>query len=170
MAYFIENFVVEEDPKMAKMLLERGYGTLDNEQRLVLSPYEALYLLENKRIAIENKKRLGIGFKDLMKEFAKKEKNIDVKYAVYADLRNKGYVLKTGYKFGAHLRAYEKGIRPGEGKSSFLIEVFSDKEKISLLEIRRLLRIAQITKKTLVLAVVNDGMKIDYIKVNSMQL
>ncbi|MEM3431587.1 MAG: tRNA-intron lyase [Candidatus Micrarchaeia archaeon] len=169
MAYLLENFVIEEDPKMIKMLKERGYGTLDKEQRLILSPCEALYLLENKRIMVKSKNK-KVEFKDLMKEFRKKEKDIDIKYAVYSDLRNKGYVLKTGYKFGIHLRVYEKGIRPGEGKSSFLIEVFSDKELISFLEIRRLLRIAQITKKSLILAIVNESMKIDYMKINSIKL
>ncbi|MEM3407983.1 MAG: tRNA-intron lyase [Candidatus Micrarchaeia archaeon] len=169
MAYLLENFVVEEDPKMIKLLTERGYGTLDKEQRLILSPYEALYLLENKRIMVESKNK-KIEFKELMKEFRKKEKDIDIKYTVYSDLREKGYILKSGYIFGTHLRAYEKGIRPGEGKSSFLIEVISDREKITILEIYRLLRIAQIAKKNLIIAIVRENKKVDYIKLNSIKM
>lgn len=169
MAYLLENFVIEEDPKIIKVLTERGYGTLDKEQRLILSPYEALYLLENKRILVESKNK-KIEFKELMKDFIKKEKDIDIKYTVYSDLREKGYILKSGYRFGTPLRVYEKGIRPGEGKSSFLIEVISEREKITILEIYRLLRVAQIAKKNLIIAIVRENRKVDYIKLNSIKL
>lgn len=170
MAHLIENFAIEEEPERIKLLSERGYGAVDENGRLILSPLEALYLTENKRIAVLSSDGKEIGFTELMKHFSKGEKDIDIKYLVYSDLRNKGYIIKTGYGFGSYMRVYEKGIRPGEGKSHMLIEVFPEKKIFSALEIERLLRLSQVTKKNLIIAIVSDDAKIKYIKVNSIQL
>ena len=36
-------------------------------------------------------------------------------YDVYADWRSKGYVIKTGFKFGTHFRIYFPGRTAGQG-------------------------------------------------------
>ncbi|MCS7109234.1 MAG: tRNA-intron lyase [Candidatus Micrarchaeota archaeon] len=169
MAYLIKNGVVVEESEMVKMLQERGYGVLDRENRLILSPLEALYLLENGRIEIFSPDEERIEFGKLMRIFAKKDENIDIKYAVYSDLRSKGYVVRTGYGY-ASLRLYEKGIRPNEGKSSALIEVFSEREKIGMLELNRMIQLSRIVKKDLIIAVVSDLKKIKYMKVKLAEL
>ncbi|MCX8202582.1 MAG: tRNA-intron lyase [Candidatus Micrarchaeota archaeon] len=170
MAYIIENFVVEDNENMVKLLYDRGYGTIDKTHRLVLSPLEALYLLENKRIEVSSPSGKKVDFATLMKKFAAKEPDIDIRYAVYSDLRSKGYIVKTGYGFGTSLRVYEKGIRPNEGRSHILTEVMSDGKRISLLELQRLVRAAQLTRKNLMLAIVREDKKIKYFKVASAQL
>ena len=50
-----------------------------------------------------------LSFEELIKKFKKIDKKIQLKYPVFKDLREKGYVVKTALKFGAEFRVYEKG-------------------------------------------------------------
>jgi len=73
--------------------------------RLVLSPLEILCLMRSGHLALaENGRPVDIG------EFSKLARESDVEFpeklAVYEDLRGKGYVPRTGYKFGHHFRVY----------------------------------------------------------------
>src|SRR3989344_4605824 len=53
-------------------------------------------------------------------------KKFSIKYPVFKDLREKGYVVKTALKFGADFRVYEKGRRPGKSHAKWI--VFTDRE------------------------------------------
>ena len=46
--------------------------------------------------------------KDLLKKIQRLDKKIQIKYPVFKDLREKGYVVKTALKFGAEFRVYSK--------------------------------------------------------------
>jgi len=51
---------------------------------------------------------------ELMKFASKTDKKFYSKLIVYRDLRERGFVVKTGYKFGFDLRVYPRGKKPGE--------------------------------------------------------
>lgn len=167
MAHLLGDHIVEDDEKIANMLVERGFGTIGNEG-LMLSPTEALYLLENNRIKIKDGDK-EISFKELLKRF-KNDKEIELKYAVYSDLRKKGYIVKSGFRFGTYFRLYEKGIRPGEGKTSFLIEIIPENKNLKIKDIQKSIKIAQFVKKNLILAIVDNDKRIQYIKLNRIQM
>jgi tRNA-intron endonuclease len=167
MAYYAKPFVIEEDEKTIKILSDRGFGKVENE-RMVLSGVEALYLLENKRITVE-KDGKKISFHALLKELSKIDKEVYNKYIVYKDLRSKGYIIRSGFKFGTYLRVYEKGIRPGEGKSDYLVYIFSAGEKIETEKIQILTKTAQLTKKNLIIAVADEE-DVKYYKLNRIQM
>ena len=64
---------------------------------------EAMFLLEKEKIEIyyKNKK---IPKTELLKKFQIMDKKFSIKYPVFKDLREKGYVVKTALKFGADFR------------------------------------------------------------------
>ena len=164
MAQLIGTKVMEDDPEMMKILKDRGFGELIGE-RMLLAPVEALYLLEKKRMHVtEGRKKMSFG--SLFASLRKAEKELDMKYAVYRDLRSKGYVVRTGLKYGTFFRIYEKGIRVGEGHSSALVQPAAEEWKTSIYEIVGAIRLAHSVKKKMVWAIVDTEGDVTYLKLS----
>ncbi len=87
-------------------LLEKGYGE-KHENRIVLEPYEMLYLLEKKAITVKSA-NLQMSFTELLKQISFQRQGLS-KYLVYKDLRDRGYVVKEGIEPLYSFRLYEKG-------------------------------------------------------------
>ena len=94
------------------------------------------------------------------------DKKFSIKYPVFKDLREKGYVVKTALKFGADFRVYEKGRRPGKSHAKWI--VFADREtnKTSWQEFSAKNRVAHSTKKRLLLAIVDEESDVSYYEIN----
>jgi len=164
MAILTGTKVMENEPAAAKMLKERGFGEEVGE-RLILAPVEALYLLEKKRISVlDGKKKLT--FDSLFSLLKKAEKELDMKYAVYRDLRSKGYVVRTGLKYGTCFRVYDKGIRVGEGHSELLVQPVPEEMKTSVYEISGAVRLSHSVKKKMIWAIVDTEGDVTYLKLS----
>ena len=153
------------DPGPAGELISRGLGE-DIDGRLLLSPEEALYLLEKRKsVHVVDENGNELLFPELMKFFSRKDKKFPSKYLVYRDMKDRGYVVKTGFKFGTHFRAYPRGVKPGEGHSHWLIHVADENKKVSFTELSRTVRLAQNVRKKLVFAIVDKEGDIVYYKI-----
>jgi len=126
---------------------------------------EAMFLAEKEKIDVyyKNKKIPKI---ELLKKLQIIEKKFSIKYPVFKDLREKGYVVKTALKFGADFRVYEKGRRPGKSHAKWI--VFTDREtnKTSWQEFSAKNRVAHSTKKRLLLAIVDEESDVSYYEIN----
>ena len=78
----------------------------------------------------------------------------DQEYLVYEYLRDKGYVVRPGLKFGARFAVYEHG--PGIDHAPFLVHVLPDRTKISAIDILRAGRLATTVRKKFIIAVINE--------------
>lgn len=87
-------------------LRTKGFGEKEDAE-YVLKPYEALYLMHTKRLALKNKP--GMTFDPLFELLLKYDRNIMTKFLVYRDLRSRGYVAKEGFGFGNDFRVYDRG-------------------------------------------------------------
>jgi tRNA-intron endonuclease len=76
-------------------------------------------------------------------------------------LRNKGYILKEGLKFGADFRVYGKGDKPGKSHAKYLLYIV-DTKKIDTLDFAAKARIAHSTNKVLLIAIVDSESDISY--------
>ncbi len=77
------------------------------EGKVIYSVFEALYMLEAKKaeiINLKNNKKLSEA--SLISIFSKKDRDFHTKFIVFKYLKNKGYVVKTGLKFGEEFRVY----------------------------------------------------------------
>jgi tRNA intron endonuclease len=72
------------------------------------------------------------------------------KVRVYADLRHRGYVPRTGYKFGHHFRVY----RPQKSHSELLVQAIGQGENLPMNLISRSVRLAHSVKKKMLFACV----------------
>lgn len=129
--------------------------------KIIYLPSEALYLLEKGQIEIlQNNK--GQSFDKVFVKLKKKDKNLDIKYLTYKELRKKGYIPKTGLKFGSDFRLYDKGTRPGSAHAPWLLYILPESQKISPQEFAAKARVAHSTKKKLLLAIVDSEESITY--------
>ncbi|MCS7110262.1 MAG: tRNA-intron lyase [Candidatus Caldarchaeum sp.] len=111
---------------------------------LVLDLVEALYLAKKGKLKI-----LREGKQLTAEEFESYAISIDAnfgrKYGVYADLRERGFVVLPGIKFGSDFAAYRHG--PGVDHAPFIIQIKDKDEELSALEIIRSGRLATSVKK-----------------------
>lgn len=122
------------------------------ESPLILSPLEALYLLDKGLILIMDKGRV-LSRDEVTSIVKAKCKLFDELYIVYCDLRNKGYVVRPGMKFGADFAVYEHG--PGIDHAPFLVEVLPMDENIDPIHIVRAGRLSHSVKKKFIVAMIN---------------
>jgi tRNA-intron endonuclease len=152
----VEGYVVVEEEGSASRLLQRGFGR-KKERRLYLSLVEALYLLEKGKLEVTRDGR-SLTLEELLNT---KEEDFLTRYAVYRDLRERGYVVKTGFKFGTHFRVYERGAYPRE-HSRYLVHAVRESDAISFTELARAVRLAQGVRKRLLFAVVDEEGDVTY--------
>ena len=94
------------------------------QNKVIYSNHEAFYLIETKKANpyIKEKK---ISQNKVLKILSKKDKEFLINYLVYKDLRKKSYIPKTGLKFGAEFRVYEKN----KSHAAYLTFITTPKQK-----------------------------------------
>ena len=150
--------VIVKDENAHNLYNKRYYGNL-TDSGLELSFIEALFLLTKNKIEIYDDDKL-ITKEDLTNII--RQKHIISHYLVYKDLRIRGYIIKTGFKYGSDFRIYERGHAPGDGHSNFLVKILSEEQEIKVRDFSSYVRVAHGVRKTLLLAVVDDEYDITY--------
>jgi len=123
------------------------------KSKSILSFYEVLYLKEKELLNIIDQHGRELDKNKIIDEARKYIDNFDIKYAVYKDLKDKGFIPKPGMKFGVTFLVYEYG--PGIDHAPFLVHVMKKEEKIEVIEILRAGRLSHSVRKKLVLASVD---------------
>jgi tRNA-intron endonuclease len=144
-------------------LRDRGFGDLKGE-KLVLTPYESFYLVEKQKIQVSDKKtdeRLEL--RDLVRAFSIGKPEIWIKYLVYRDLRDRGYLVRESSK------AFDFDIY-GKGPLRRLISIVYEGGEASLKKLGKLLRYSDAEKKELILAVVDRRTDIVYYTLSSLKV
>ena len=160
-AVLTANKVLVKDKKKRDQLIQKGFGER-KERELVLDLKEALYMLEKKKLKIENVKGEKFGFDELMNYASRREKGFYNSFLVYADLRDRGFVVKTGFKFGFDFRVYPRGKKMGEAHTKWVVHVSTQDERIARHELSRMVRLAGNIRATLLQAVVDSEDDINY--------
>ena len=108
----VEDRVVVPAQNDANSLYQDGYGSLLTEERpLTLNAFEALYLVERRRIAVvDETTRRRLLFQELLLRLSKDDPDTWTRYIVYRDLRERGFVARAGRDSNADLLVYERGM------------------------------------------------------------
>jgi len=161
----IKNQTVVLEPKLQQQLNQKGYGEMV-QSKLLLKPFESLYLLFTGRLTLFRAKK-NIDF-DLFLQICKKhDKDILTKFLVYRDLRNRGYTVKDGLGFGSDFRVYDKPFSP-KSPSKFLVFGLNEGKHEKTSKLRK--KIEEITKigKEPIIAVVQRQGEVIYYKISEM--
>ncbi len=177
----LEDRVVIWNREAVSLYEEAGYGKpmpLEAPERLELDLIEATYLLQKGKLKIyvlENNKKRMISISEMLRIGEKKVNQFHAQYVVYSDLRDKGYLVKTGYKFGAHFRVYEKGVKIKRGPKApfehtkFVVHAVPEEAAFSLPEMSRAVRLAHNIRATFVWAVVDKENDVTYYEIKRLK-
>ena len=155
----IVSIKIEEGSKRPIALHEKSkFGKIESDF-LHLSLIEACYLQEKGRLNIyEDDVKCSVGYLiDLLKE-----EELYGKYVVYRDLKDRGYVIKTGFKYGTEFRLYNRGGGPGQRHSDYLVKIISENYDINALDFASYVRVSHGVNKKLLLAIVDEDFDITY--------
>jgi len=144
-------------------LRDRGFGDLKGD-KLFLTAYESFYLIEKQKIHVSDRKtgeRLEL--RDLVRRFSVGKPEIWIKYLVYRDLRDRGYLVRESTK------AFDFDIY-GKGPMRRLISIVYEGGEASLRKLGKLLRYSDVEKKELILAVVDRRTDIVYYTLSSLKV
>lgn len=151
------NQFIVEDSGNIQLCQEKGYGKYNTSNNYILNEFETFYLLEKKKAKVEKNKE------NVSKEtFEKKFPFSRTKYAVYKDLRDKGYRVGTALKYGFAFRVYDKGIKEGEDHSLWLVEAIDEETFLEAKDFTGKNRLAHSTRKRVLLAIVDKEEDISY--------
>jgi tRNA-intron endonuclease, archaea type len=156
--------IVSSNSSDAFSLYEKSNFGERKDGKIIYSPSETLFLVEKDKMEVifKNKK---LSSEELIKIFKKIDKKIQLKYPVFKDLREKGYVVKTALKFGAEFRVYEKGAKIEEKHAKWIVFVDYESKTFTWQEFSSKNRVAHSTKKNLLLAIVDEEGDIIYYEV-----
>ncbi|MBW2964111.1 tRNA-intron lyase [Candidatus Woesearchaeota archaeon] len=159
-----ERVITESTDEAREFYAQSCYGTVIEDGKVQLSLMEALYLMEKGRLKIvEGKKQLD--FDSFVKKARKVEPNFWIRYCVFKDMRNRGYVIKTALKFGADFRVYDRGVKPGEDHARWIVYPVHEGEQITWYDFSAKNRVAHSTKKRLLIGVVDDEGDVTYYEI-----
>jgi len=164
-AFLLKNNVLTECSNEARLLFEKSrYGLLLDDGRVQLTLIEAYYLLERKKLHVyQNKKKLDKD--EFLRKCIRLEKNFWTRFAVFADFRNRGYIIKTALKFGADFRVYNKGVKPGEDHAKWIVYPVKETVGLTWYEFAAKNRVAHSTKKRLLIGVVDEENSVTYYEI-----
>jgi len=159
-----EHVLTEISDKARQLYEQSRYGVLLEEGKLQLTLVEALYLIEKKKLEVFiGKKKIDI--QSFIKKAKKKEPNFWIRYCVYRDIRERGYIIKTALKFGADFRVYERGVKPGEDHAKWIVYPVHEGSTSTWYEFAAKNRVAHSTKKRLLIAIVDGENDVTYYEI-----
>jgi len=77
--------------------------------------------MEKGKLDVKSESGRNISFELFLRKARKTEPNFWIRYCVFKDMRNRGYIIKTALKFGADFRVYDRGVKPGEDHARWII-------------------------------------------------
>jgi tRNA-intron lyase len=164
-------FSVSEDDDEGRRLFEEmwmgqfGVYKQTRGSNLKLNFLETIYLAKYFGLKVLDSSGKKLSHSQILSQVTKRREWTKQIYEVYEDWRNSGFLVKTGFKFGAHFRIYFPGASPvGEyTHSRHVLHVFPKEQKMLISEWARAVRVAHGVKKTFLLAIPKLKAK-DYVK------
>lgn len=168
----VENRIVIWDISDSRALFGSGYygkplgipkpkGT-DFDAPLVLDLIEGCYLVEKRRLQLFHIDGKPVSLNEIRKICKKQYVDFDAKYLVFQNLRNKGYIVTPGIKFGCDFAVYEQG--PGIDHAPYLVRVFRATDDLTATGVVLAGRLATTVKKQFILALPKlTERRVDYV-------
>ena len=155
------NEVIVDDPAEASQIHNKGYyGTPLSGGGLKLSLMEATYLVDSGRLQVQSRKgELNSG--DLLRLAHRSSEGFEIKYLVYRELRQRGYIVKMGSP-PLDFRVFPRGGSPNKTSSRWWVAAISERSTFDLGAMLDNLDRATEIRKKLLLAVVDEESDVTY--------
>lgn len=164
---------VWEEEDADKVHNEKYYGKKMDSGELNLSFSEALHLVERGEIEVSDQEGEVLERDELFEEFASRDEEFPQKFSVYKDLRERGYIVKSGFKFGAHFRVYPRGVNPyvdgpkeKKQHTMWVVHAVREEKTMSFQEMSRAVRLANNIRASMLWGVVDSENGVTYYEVD----
>ncbi len=164
-----ERVLTESSDDAREFYNQSRFGSLADNGKVELSLLEALYLLEKGRLVVKSDTGKELSLEMYLKKARKSEPNFWIRYCVFKDMRNRGYIIKTALKFGADFRVYERGVKPGEDHAKWVVFPVHEGSTLTWHDFSAKNRVAHSTKKRLLIGVVDDENDVTYYEIRWMR-
>jgi len=164
-----ERVLTEVSDEAREFYNQSRFGNLLESGKVELSLLEALYLMEKGRLDVQTESGKLVTFEQYLKKARKIEPNFWIRYCVFKDMRNRGYIIKTALKFGADFRVYDRGVKPGEDHARWIVYPVHEGETLTWYEFAAKNRVAHSTKKRLLMGIVDDEGDVTYYEIKWMR-
>ena len=174
----LEQRVIVWDKESFSELEESGYGK-NIENRIELTLVEAMFLFNKEKLNVfvkDGKKKKKSSKEDLYDYCTKVERNFHARLVVYTDLRDRGFLVKTGFKFGTDFRVYERGVKLKKGpKEAFehtrwVVHAIPEEFSCSFSELSRAVRLAQNIRTEMIWAIIDSESCVTYYGIKRLSL
>ncbi|MFP4117016.1 MAG: tRNA-intron lyase [Candidatus Aenigmatarchaeota archaeon] len=145
-------------------IYEPHYFGKKRKSRIELNLMEAVFLAERDKLEVARGEE-KVTVEELLEIAREKDIEFEDKYKVYEDLREKGFLVKCGFKFGTHFRVYDRGVELKRGQKSpdehtkWVVHAVPSDEKWSYPELSRFVRLALNIRSKPTLGVVDKSKK-----------
>jgi len=158
-----------DDPTEASTLYARGYfGTLRPGGGLHMDRYETAYLTEMGRAEVRGSRARPTPWPEVFRRAARAEPGFGVRYLVYRDLRQRGYVVRSSPPPIAFAVLPRGGILH-KTPARYWVDALSERSPFDLGRLIALTERAQGTKKSLLLGVVDEESDLTYYRLRLSQ-
>ena len=154
--YLIRDRVFVFDRGFFDALRDYGYYGTATSEALQLSLLEAIHLVGKGKLTVIGPDDEQMTFDDIMRLGSSLQKEFRMRYLVYSDLRERGLVVKTGFKFGTHFRAYQESM--DDSHARYLAHAVTEENLRSWPEISKTVRLSGGVKKEILFGLVRRNM------------
>ncbi|TFG33783.1 tRNA-intron lyase [Candidatus Thorarchaeota archaeon] len=164
-ATLISDRAIVWNPEDGMQLYEQGYfgqpvgirkpKSAVFDKPLELSLLECAYLTRESKLKVIDSRDRTLSLDELISLGASTSEDFKDRFLVYSQLRERGYVVRPGLKFGTDFAVYEKG--PGLDHAPFLVHVIPQKVGVVPLDIVRAGRLATSVRKRFIIATVKEN-------------
>ena len=156
-----------DEPAEASAVYGKGFfGTVEDGGRLSLDRYESVYLAEMGRVDLPTAPGGAAIWPRLFRRAVRHDPGFPVRYLVYRDLRQRGYVVRASPP-PVDFAVLPRGGIPNKTPSRFWVEARSEREPFDLAGIFELADRAQSARRLLWLAVVDEESDLTFYRVRS---
>ncbi len=164
-----ERVLTESSDDARDFYNQSRFGTIAENGRVELSLIEGLYLMEKGRLHVKTEAGREVKPESYIKKARKTEPNFWIRYVVFKDMRNRGYIVKTALKFGADFRVYDRGVKPGEDHAKWIVFPAHEGSTLTWHDFSAKNRVAHSTKKRLLMGIVDGENDVTYYEIRWMR-
>ena len=162
-SYILGEIISSNSPEAYSLNKKSNFGE-KIEDKIHFSFSETIFLVEKGKMEIYSKNK-KIQKKELIDKLKRIDKKIQIKYPVFKNLREKGYVVKTALKFGADFRVYDKDVQPGEDHAKWIVFPVHESKTLTWHDFSAKNRVSHSTRKNLLIGVVDDEDDVTYYEI-----
>ena len=158
--YLIGERVLVFEESQTEHLNQKGFYGKMMGSVLQLSLIECCFLMEMGDLEVISQSGGEMSGEEIMELGMRTQEEFDLRLDAFGDLRRRGMVVKTGFKYGAHFRVYDRS--PDDDHAKYLVHAVPNEKTMMWPEISRTVRLSGGVKKEILFCRI--GEPIEYLE------